>query len=214
MAKIAGRKNDGAWFRFNRWILAEPAGTQAAFRAALSASNSIIPAYAVIETYINKVGADQASFPATVDAWALELSIGVPLQLWMGVTTYDYYQPKGDGPPYSGYEKLMEPAIFKFSVDIRTIAKQIRFGRQEVIGLAGLTHPAHNSAQRKARLAMSKDERRAEAEAYWAEHGDRLMAAAKLKVDNLPDRSKAPVLQPRKLEPKGRQARTASLAST
>ena len=142
MAKIAGRKNDGAWVRFNKWIIGQKSDTQAAFSNALVQSDSITAAYQVILIYIQDTGLPAGSFPTSVTEWATELSIGVPRQVWFGTTTYDEYK----GNSSVGYTKLMQPAIFAFSVDVRDIAKRIRFSRQEIVGLAGLTRGGNNLA--------------------------------------------------------------------
>ena len=140
MAKIAGRKNDGAWFRWNKWIIAQPSSTQAAFVSACQGEAAFQNAFMVINDYITEVGVQPSAFPSTVQEWITELSVGIPRQLWDGVTTYDFYERDEVGPNVI-YVKLMQGNIFTLSKVIRKICKRLRFGETEVSGLAGLTRP-------------------------------------------------------------------------
>jgi hypothetical protein len=204
MAKIAGRKNDGAWYRWNKWILHQPTATQAAFTALFSNTLPFTGSYTVIKSYMVDTGVQTSAFPSTAEAWALELSIGVPRQIWDGVTTYDYYDKTGGGGVEPAtYTKTMQPLIFALSVEIRAAAKKIRFGEEEVSHLAGLTRPP---AERIAgeTVTQTRVRRLAELKEFWVEHGEEYTAQAKLRLTRLADKSKSTPLRPRQPQPKGR----------
>nr|CRY96401.1 hypothetical protein [uncultured prokaryote] len=204
MAKIAGRKNDGAWYRTNSDLLNLSGPETAKLVQLIEALESLGGAYTVVKNYMTLTGVVDGDFPASSTAWATQLAVGVPRQIWFGVTTYDYYT-KGDGV----YDKLMQNIIFLLSKDLRKLLKQFIFATRETLGLAKLGGENENQAARAAFRAMSLKQRRETKLATLPEIIELRkqlppLPAEYLALTNSATKSKGTALRARTLQPKGR----------
>lgn len=137
--KIAGRKNDGAWFRTNKAIekLTDlEKGILANFIVALDSSG---PAYTAVGDIATSAGFDPVEVPnlGSIEGWANSLvTQGIPRQVWYGILTTALYDKQETGvkgqPGYKvQYEKRGEAIMRVFAKDLRAmVSKFLRMRRQ------------------------------------------------------------------------------------
>jgi hypothetical protein len=150
MAKIAGRKNDGAWFRTNKDLVALTSQEQESLVTAIEGAENLYTAvsnaYAGITTLMMTIGILPADFPSSVQLWLLQLvKLGIPRQIWDGVTTYDVYTRSGSAGSYK-YSKTLQPVIFLMSKYLRPFLKQWLFTNEEVGMLNNKVAPTRSAS--------------------------------------------------------------------
>jgi len=119
--KIAGLKNQSAWFRYNKAIRELPTGDKARLKTIILASDFVDLAHNDILALAAEVGVTSPDFPSSATAWVeAMLSSGIPLQVWMGrlsFTTYAIVEAHGDVEAYWGGN---------YQNNIRYFAKDLR----------------------------------------------------------------------------------------
>jgi len=101
--KIAGAKNAGAWFRFNKFLKQyRDLNMDAVYDGAAAfyeAHSAAIDAYfAAINEIATDCGYTVPPSPANGSAMAVRwFEIGIPLQVWMGKLSFDTYEDDGMG---------------------------------------------------------------------------------------------------------------------
>jgi len=142
--KIAGRRNDGAWFRTNKAI------------AALSDENRA----SLISAMKESLGAKAGAFVADVQALAAECgvtnpttaqsadtllerfgTVGIPRQVWWGKLSFTTYSPIGvkvEGVPQK-FQANYQSAIHYFAKDLRRFMKYWVLGLRQLNDITDLT---------------------------------------------------------------------------
>ena len=176
MAKIAGRKNQGAWQRTNKAMLQADDSVQTALVTALAGSQPINDAFNKIVLYSGSFGLQSEFDYPTVTDWCDTLvETGIPLDIWLGKASYDTYVLKpGSNPPV--YQPQLTPVLEKAAIQIRKICKQQLFAARQIQWLSVLNTP-QPALTRRGVINAEREKKR-------------LTAAAEL--------SKLPVRRPRK----------------
>jgi hypothetical protein len=128
--KIAGRKNDGAWFRTNQAILALSSAQRTSLLAKLNAIATLPAFVAALIAFQNKTGVTitgGGSWTASSLMTSYTVS-GIPRQVWMGVMTFDTYTKQSSGK----YTKDTEPSLRRFAIDLRGTVTQFIFAQREI----------------------------------------------------------------------------------
>lgn len=132
--KIAGRKNDGAWFRTNKWLKGSPLD----FKTRLKADPDLIDvATTVYGICGNLAGTSQLGnvgvqgFPASaVDMLSMWVDNGFPRQVYNGTLSWDVYdkiEPGGSIPGTTRTNTSNRPIyVPKNQTDIRQAAFKLR----------------------------------------------------------------------------------------
>lgn len=129
--KIAGRKNDGAWFRTNRFLRKISAAQRTRLQALLEGMDEISQAFEAIRTLSMASGDGGDNWFPTVAAWAEKLTHGIPRQLWYGVLSFDTYKDNGEGTT-PRYTKVTQPHVTPFSNALRRVMKHFMFVQAEL----------------------------------------------------------------------------------
>lgn len=131
--KIAGRKNDGAWFRFNNFVKDADAATRSTLVGIIEGIDTLQAAHTALVELGEAVGLTDDNIPSTPEEWASIMGTkGVARQVWMGTLSFDTYR---EGPVVAGrktYIKEHELAFRKFSVDLRYVVTRFMFGSRAV----------------------------------------------------------------------------------
>jgi hypothetical protein len=128
--KIAGRKNDGAWWRANQTLHGLSDSQKGNLVTLLSSTSEATAALAALQTIATKAGISMPSdMVGSPVSWCHSLIYdGVPRQVWFGVTTFDTYTKQTDGR----YVKDAEPAMRLFAIKLRKIITQFIFASREL----------------------------------------------------------------------------------
>lgn len=138
--KIAGRKNDGAWYRTNKAIQRLSPGAKLALHNLLVDTDTYNDAFNAIVSLGAETGTDVTAVTPDAESWVGTLaSTGIPRQVWYGRLSFSTYTRTGATATSIHYVKNYEPAMFAFSKDLRRICKQFFFGRREVEDLVNVT---------------------------------------------------------------------------
>lgn len=137
--KVAGRKNDGAWYRANVVIKGLSSGERTALAASISSLDSAANYVGVIQDFYNAAGlSSDENYPADVSALGLNYTTnGIPRQAWMGVLSYDRYNREGTSGDYT-YTPINQANAFAFGKDIRKLMKQFVFARRQAKDLTNV----------------------------------------------------------------------------
>lgn len=177
MAKLAGRKNAGAWQRFNNVIRSLPEAAETDLANSFSDLETVTEYFAAITAHLDDLGVSDLFPYTTVAGWtAAWCSLGIPYDVWMGKVSYDIYQETGEGTDNPVYKGVLAPFAAKAGIDVRDTAKkfeailfQIRFwtlhsppSSSSAVRAAAVKAPAAVAAAtvkplaRSARLAAKK----------------------------------------------------------
>lgn len=133
--KVAGYKNDGAWFRTNKKIKALGPAGQTALRGQLEGDTDIGLMFTALEEIVNIAGYAELPVSLTsVEEWTGSMvERGIPRQVWMGVLSWDVYdQEGGDGD----YFAVHAAAWRKGAASIRRIVKRFMLSRRQMLDFA------------------------------------------------------------------------------
>jgi len=123
--KIAGRKNDGAWFRTNQFIKSLDSGPKAALATQIEGLASAADAFTALTDLQGKCGVMSSWVPTTLAAWCTAMvTHGIPRQVWFGVLSFDTYTKGEDGkftPDHATPFRL-------FAIDVRWLLKRYSHG--------------------------------------------------------------------------------------
>lgn len=127
--KVAGRKNDGAWFRFNKFVKKANGETKQKLAERIRQTATLEPAFQALHTMAQEAGIDGTTgVPASSQEWAEQMaSKGVARQVWHGTLSYDTY---ADG------RKEHESPFFEFAKDLRLEVTKFMFLGRAVKDLA------------------------------------------------------------------------------
>lgn len=141
MAKIAGRKNEGAWQLFNNWLVDHAGPDAAGFEEALEGSANLMAAWELISETYGGYGVTMPVEMATFTDWCTSMIIGgIPLDMWMGKVSYDFYTKTTVGGE-TVYKPILGPTVALAAIDIRALAKLYQFADRQATWLARDTHP-------------------------------------------------------------------------
>lgn len=134
--KTAGQKNDGAWFRANRFLKTLGDGGKEALIVELESDLHVIAMFAAATDLAAVAG--YTELPAelgSVDDWIRAmLSTGFPRQVWSGTLTWDTYTASADVPPV--YTPDHRDAWRKGAHAIRRIHTRFRLARRQMLDFA------------------------------------------------------------------------------
>lgn len=134
--KIAGQKNDGAWFRANQFLGHLGVAGRAALAGELTIQPAVISMYEVATDIANK--ASYAELPdslASVEAWVERMvNSGIPRQVWKGILTWDTYTRTADSPPK--YVPDHTEAWRQGATEIRKVVTRFRLARRQMLDFA------------------------------------------------------------------------------
>ncbi len=138
--KVAGRKNDGAWYRTNKAIFHLEEDEKSALQVLILASDFIDNAFQAISDFTAYAGLD----PDTVDGiaasaadWANKMAFnGIPRQVWFGVLSWDSYTKVDDGLGNFTYTPDHSVNFRLFAQDLRKILKKFMLARRQVLDLS------------------------------------------------------------------------------
>jgi len=128
--KIAGRKNDGAWFRTNKAIKTltpeEATALQDKLRTALI--NKASAAFTDITSLAAECGVGLPEQMTSVEQWLNGFAVrGIPRQVWNGRFTFTTYS-EVNGKMVANYQSQ----IHYFAKDLRRFMKYWLLGRRQV----------------------------------------------------------------------------------
>ncbi len=131
--KIAGRKNDGAWFRTNKFLttLSAPHRAQLKTVFVTNFEDQTAAAFAEIQSLASTVGVTVGESVGTADAWLDQMLLeGIPRQVWYGKYTFMTYSKVAAIPPATGFRYVPDfgPQLFAFSKLLRRFLKNYIFG--------------------------------------------------------------------------------------
>jgi len=148
--KLAGQKNDGAWFRLNKTLKTIRASENPDeiydLSARLQTSAFLEGAYTAITSLAAEAGITMPDSPSTANAWITRLvEIGIPRQVWYGKLSYTTYA-FAEGVEHPGFRANYQSEMHYFAKDLRKMCLQWLKTRRAVkdlldIGLAGEGNP-------------------------------------------------------------------------
>jgi len=136
--KIAGRKNDGAWYRTNKVIQSLSTSEAADLKSQMQGMSSIGGYAEAIQEIAGTAGisTDNPSYPTDGSDLADTYSKkGIPRQSWYGVWSYDTYTRTGTSPDYI-YTKDHWQIAQEFGEEIRKLMKRFLMARRALKDLA------------------------------------------------------------------------------
>jgi len=138
--KIAGRKNDGAWYRTNKVIktLSVEEATDLATKIEdLPSMPNFLEAVQAIAGQAG-ISTTHPSYPASTGTLAQTYSTaGVPRQVWFGNWSYDTYEKTGTAPDFV-YTKTHWEIAQSFGEEIRKAMKEFLFARRALKDIANV----------------------------------------------------------------------------
>lgn len=131
--KIAGRKNDGAWFRSNRAIQVLAEFQRGVLAQKISESAFIDAFLNVMQGICDEVGFEAGSFsdPLTYAQQLVGPGQGIPRQLWLGKLTHTIY----DKTTIDGVDRYIprgQSEAHYFAKDLRKIVTKFIFANREL----------------------------------------------------------------------------------
>lgn len=151
--KIAGKKNDGAWFRANKAI--HEMGLEEDGEAKLANLSSYLyttlggaadSAFAAITALANDTGVEPPASPGNASAWVSRMiTDGIPRQVWFGRLSFTTYTRAG-GPGAYTYTADHQTVFHQFARGLRKHVARWLHGRRAIndltdTGLAGDGNP-------------------------------------------------------------------------
>lgn len=137
--KLAGRKNDGAWYRANKLIKSLSADEKTALQLKMEDMGSALDYLSAIQAFYEAAGLDgDENYPSDVAALATNYTtFGIPRQAWMGVLSYDTYTRSGSEGAYT-YAADHQQIAFEFGKELRTLVKKFTFARRQAKDLTNI----------------------------------------------------------------------------
>lgn len=137
--KIAGRKNDGAWYRANRMIRDLDSGEKMALSGILASLEGASNYLAVVQDFYLAAGLTGSDeYPHSVtdlsDNWA---NHGIPRQTWMGTLSYDTYTRSGEPGDYT-YTPNHQATAFEFGKELRKAMRDFTFAKRQAKDLTNV----------------------------------------------------------------------------
>lgn len=134
--KVAGRKNDGAWYRANVMIKALDSGEKEALQTQIEGLVEMDTYLTAVQEFYQAAGLEGVTFypndPETLASGYVQN--GIPRQTWMGILSYDTYTRSGTTGDYT-YEPNHRQAAAQFGKAIRRLVKQFTFARRQAYDL-------------------------------------------------------------------------------
>lgn len=130
--KVAGRKNDGAWFRANKFLASVDEATRDNIATQINASAFLDEAYNALSALADELFVNIDDID-TKEAWTLKLvSNGIPRQIWNGRLSYTTYTKLTTGPRAGQYQANYQSAFHYFAKDLRKIMTRAILGIREI----------------------------------------------------------------------------------
>jgi len=142
--KIAGKKNDGAWYRMNKKIASldteeEKANLAGSIAAIVDApqtggpdAGGILAAFEALQAIQDRAGLVLTGIPENSSAWATNLvERGIPRQIWMGRLSWTTTTKTGTGAG-AEYSADHQSAIHYFAKELRRVCYQYFLVRRQM----------------------------------------------------------------------------------
>lgn len=136
--KIAGRKNDGAWFRANKVIKQLNNDEKAALQDLFTLEEKVTQVFQVIQDMAIDAGmivGQTVNLPEDSEQmlqfWTQN---GIPRQVWFGQLSFDSYTKTGTGDD-AVYKPDHQSIMFDAGVAVRKIMKKFVFSRRQALDL-------------------------------------------------------------------------------
>lgn len=138
--KIAGRKNDGAWYRANLVIKGLNSTEKDALKTLMAGLTHAGDYLGIVQDFYTAAGlTDDVNYPDDIDTLMGHYSqFGIPRQVWMGVLSYDIYDRTGSSGDYT-YTAQHQADAFVFGKEIRKLMKDFTFARRQAKDLTNVT---------------------------------------------------------------------------
>lgn len=143
--KIAGLKNDGAWFRYNKKIREQFENSPDdadSLQVAIQDIETLEDFYNVLVDLGTEIGqvAGGDLVPATQGALAEVYShSGIPRQVWLGNLSWDIYlPPNSEGNPKAYPVKKHQAIVAEFALDLRDCVKKFFLSRRQIADIVNI----------------------------------------------------------------------------
>lgn len=139
--KIAGRKNDGAWYRANKMIKGLESGEKTALATTLAGLDHAVDYMGVIQDFYTAAGlSGDADYPTEVAEMTSNYTqVGIPRQVWMGQLSYDTYDRTGEPGGWT-YTPRHRATAFNFGKEIRKAVRDFTFARRQARDLTNVAY--------------------------------------------------------------------------
>lgn len=130
--KIAGRKNDGAWYRANKYIKSLNSTQKLSLAAEMSAGAYSDAAYNDLVSLATELNIDSGDIPANVNDWCSTMAnYGIPRQIWYGRLSFTTYGLSETSEP-PALRANYQSNIHYFAKELRKLMKNQAFGTREI----------------------------------------------------------------------------------
>jgi len=132
--KVAGKKNDGAWFRMNKKIanLTE-VGEKENLADLIAATPTIGAAYSAVMALATSAGLVMTGIPGNGAEWATNLvERGIPRQIWMGRLSWTTTTKTESLIGSDEYEQDHQSEIHAFAKDLRAVCYSFFLTRRQL----------------------------------------------------------------------------------
>lgn len=145
--KIAGLKNNGAWYRANKFIASLDTVQKSALLAVLDVNDFKDATFNDLTAMGVEVGVDVLATTPNVGAWMASLvNGGIPNQVWLGHLSFTTYQKVILGPIIK-YTPNYQTNIAKFAKRLRRQMSHYMIGFRKLADLTNLgnraSHPSN-----------------------------------------------------------------------
>lgn len=132
--KIAGKKNDGAWFRMNKKLANLTDQNEKDNLAALIAALPTCPtAYTAIMALATSAGLIMSGIPGTAAEWAENLvERGIPRQVWMGRLSWTTTTKDSNVIGADTYTQDHQTEMHNFAKELRKVCYTFFLARRQL----------------------------------------------------------------------------------
>lgn len=140
MAKRAGLKNDGKWFRTNKVIAQLNETEKTALKNQIVELEELEPFFDAYRDLVEIAGLeDDDEFPTTKDEFAQNLvDDGIPRQVYMGVLSYDSWSKEEVPGQGTKYKPVHQEEARKFGSELRKVLSDFLTMRRQARDLANV----------------------------------------------------------------------------
>jgi hypothetical protein len=138
--KIAGRKNDGAWFRTNKLIKTLNSSQQDDLAQQLLDLSEFNALYTIVSDFQTAAGittGESGYVDSAEELAATYAQSGIPRQAWFGRLSYDLYTRSG-GPGSYEYTPTHQGDMHQAGKAIRKLMKEYIMARRQALDLGNV----------------------------------------------------------------------------
>ena len=144
--KRAGLKNDGAWFRANKFIKSLSEDDRSMLGNIIQNLPTIDAAFNALVSLQSEVGLSaESGWPDSAGAWGISMALkGIPRQIWYGHLTFTTYALSGEEGSRKATANYQSP-IHYFAKDLRRAVSVFKAADRElrdVFDILGRNNPS------------------------------------------------------------------------